>query len=174
MGERFALFFQSRLHSKSGRTFGLLLTRFNLPMATVNSLVQWVIPPPKYHVQRLVPHVKIASRASLTGIVVIERGEPRELRLNHEEAVDILLANCEDSYGFPPYADIKESLYLTAQGDLRDEERRIVDAALTRCPAVIMRSQARNWFQLLPDFIDGVIRPRSWVQPEVAYEAASD
>jgi hypothetical protein len=174
MGERFALFFQSRLHSKSGRTFGLLLTRFNLPMATVNSLVQWVIPPPKYHVQRLVPHVKIASRASLTGLVVIERGDPRELRLNHEEAVETLLANCEDSYGFPPYADIKESLYLTDQGDLREEEHRIVDAALTRCPAVVMRSQARNWFQLLPDFIDGVIRPRSWVQPEVAYEAASD
>jgi hypothetical protein len=174
MRERFALFFQSRLHSKSGRTFGLLLTKYNLPMATVNALVQWVIPPPKYAVQRLVPHVKVASRASLTGIVVIERGEPRELRLDHDEAVEVLLANCDDSYGFPPYDNIKESLYLNGHGDLRTEERRIVTAALTKCPAVVMRSQARNWFQLLPDFMDGVIRPRSWAQPEVAYEAASD
>jgi len=45
--ERFTLFFQSRLHSKSGRWFGLMLTRFNLPMATTNAIVQWMVPPPR-------------------------------------------------------------------------------------------------------------------------------
>ncbi len=172
--ERFLLAFQSRLHSKSGRSFGLLLTRFHLPMATVNAAVQWAVPPPKYHIQRLIPHTRLASVASLAGIVVIERGQSAEIRLTHAEAVEVLLANCEDSYGFPPYADIKEFLYTTPNRDLRTEEHRIVSSALRERPSVVMRSESRNWFKLLPDFINGVDRPRAFVPMPVALEAASD
>jgi len=172
--ERFTLYFQSRLHSKSGRWFGLFLTRFHLPMATTNAIVQWAVPPPKYPIQRLVPHAGVAQSALLTGMVVIERGDSREIALNNQEAVDMLLANCEDAYGFPPYADIKEHLYHTIDRDLREEERRIVASAMQRCPAVVMRSETRNWFQLLPDFITGAIRERSWVPNVMGLEGVSD
>lgn len=172
--ERFTLTFQSRLHSKSGRWFGLFLTRFHLPMATTNALVQWAVPPPKYHVERLVPHAGVVSSALLTGMVVIERGDSREISLSNQEAVDMLLANCEDAYGFPPYADIKEHLYLTGDRDLREEERRIVASAMQRCPAVVMRSESRNWFQLLPDFIAGAVRERAWIPGVMGLEGVSD
>jgi dolichol-phosphate mannosyltransferase len=162
--ERFTLFFQSRLHSKSGRWFGLMLTRFNLPMATTNAIVQWIVPPPKYPIQRLVPHADVAPEATLSAMVIIERGDARHIDLTHSEAVDTLLANCEDSYGFPPYEEIKEHLYLTATRDLRDEERRIVSLAMERCPSIVMRSETRNWFQMLPDFISRVV-PVSPVAP---------
>ncbi len=164
--ERFTLFFQSRLHSKSGRWFGLMLTRFNLPMATTNAIVQWIVPPPKYPIQRLVPHADIAPNAHLSAMVVIERGGARHIELTHQEAVDALLANCEDSYGFPPYADIKEHLYLTPTGDLRDNERRIVSTAMERCPSIVMRSETRNWFQMLPDFIGRVVPASHPVTPD--------
>jgi hypothetical protein len=157
--ERFTLFFQSRLHSKSGRTFGFMLTKMHLPMATMNAVVQRVVPPPKYHIQRLVPHAQLASQARLAGIVVIERGEARLINLNHEETVETMLANSDDSYGFPPYEDIKEHLYLTERGDLRLEERRIITAAVEARPAVVMRSESRNWFQQIPDFIGRVTLP---------------
>jgi hypothetical protein len=173
--ERFTLYFQSRLHSKSGRWFGLFLTRFNLPMATTNAIVQWVVPPPKYHVQRLVPHAKVAPSATLTGMVVIERGDSRSYDLTHPEAVEMLLANCEDSYGFPPYDDIKEYLYHTADRDLRKEERRIVASAMQRCPSIVMRSETRNWFQMIPDFIASAEeRARAWMPGVIGLEAASD
>lgn len=172
--ERFQLAFQSRLHSKSGRAFGLLLTKYHLPMATVNAAVQWAVPPPKYHVQRLVPHAHLAPIASLAGMVVIERGGSAEIRLTHAEAVEVLLANCDDAYGFPPYADIKESLFITATRDLRVEERRIVSSALEQHPAVVMRSESRDWCNLLPDFIAGTHRPHAWVPMPVSLEAASD
>lgn len=172
--ERFTLFFQARLHSKSGRWFGLMLTRFNLPMATTNAIVQWVVPPPKYPIQRLVPHAGIAPSARLAGMIVIERGDFRQLTLEHQEAVDILLANCDDAYGFPPYADIKESLYLCGDRDLRDEERRIVDIAMSRCPSIAMRSETRNWFQMLPDFFDRVVAPPSLIPNELGLEGAAD
>ncbi len=173
--ERFTLFFQSRLHSKSGRWFGLMLTRFNLPMATTNAIVQWLVPPPKYPVQRLVPHADVAASAMLSGMVVIERGDSRTYDLNQGEAAEMLLANCDDAYGFPPYDDIKEHLYITPERDLRQEERRIVAAAMERCPSIVMRSETRNWFQLLPDFInDAEERARAWMPGVIGLEAASD
>src|SRR5215210_1531525 len=51
--ERMTLPLQSRLHSKSGRFFGMLLAKTRLPMATMNAIIQLLVPPPKYHVDRL-------------------------------------------------------------------------------------------------------------------------
>jgi dolichol-phosphate mannosyltransferase len=153
--ERFELIFQSRVHSKTGRWFGLMLTRLHLPMASTNALVQWIIPPPKYPVQRLVPNAHIAESAHLAAMVVIERGDSARIDLDHREAVDALLANCEDSYGFPPYADIKAALYLTGTSDLRQQERHIVDAALKGHPAMLLRSETRNWFESVPEYLAG-------------------
>lgn len=158
--ERFTLFFQSRLHSKSGRWFGLMLTRFNLPMATTNAIVQWIVPPPKYPIQRLVPHATVAPSAHLTGMIVIERGEFQHIPLDHDEAVAVLLANCDDAYGFPPYDDIRETLYLTGDRDLREEERRIVATAMAHCPSITMRSETRNWATMVPDFVKRITAPR--------------
>jgi len=159
-GERLGLVVQSRVHSRSGRRFGLLLTKSRLPMATTNAIIQRLVPPPKYHVERLVPNVRIAQEARLAGLVVIERGEGGEVRLDETEALQILMANCDDSYGFPPYDAIEESLYWSNGRDLRDVERRIVAAAFEDCPAVLMRSESRSWWRTLPDFIGGSLAAR--------------
>jgi dolichol-phosphate mannosyltransferase len=159
--ERFALMFQSRLHSKSGRRFGLFLTRTGLPMATTNAVVQFLVPPPKYHVQRLVPHVKCANEARLAGLIVIERGDDGEVSLSNQEALDILMANSEDSYGFPPYESIKEFLYGSERGDLRPIERAAVAAALADKPATLLRSSTRDWWQRVPTLIRGTAAHRA-------------
>ena len=65
--ERAGLLVQSRLHSRSGRRFALVLARTHLPAATINALVQLLVPPPKYHVERLVPGVEVAPEAHLAG-----------------------------------------------------------------------------------------------------------
>ena len=72
--ERAGLVIQSRLHSRSGRRFALILARTHLPAATINAVVQVLVPPPKYHVERLVPGVEVAPQAHLAGMVVIQRG----------------------------------------------------------------------------------------------------
>ncbi len=48
-------------------------SRPGMPVATVNTLVQLLVPPPKYPVQRLVPAVEIAKGAKLAGLLVIQR-----------------------------------------------------------------------------------------------------
>src|SRR5919204_2529760 len=53
--ERLVLPLQSRVHSRSGRLFAKILASMPLPVATINALVQLVIPPPKYAITRLIP-----------------------------------------------------------------------------------------------------------------------
>ena len=40
-------------------------------------------------------------------MLVIQRGGTGDVELENQEALDILLSNCEDAYGFPPYPIIE-------------------------------------------------------------------
>src|SRR5438034_4952634 len=66
--ERIALQFQSRLHSKSGRKVGLNLSQSKLPAATMNAIVQMIVPPPKRseeHTSELQSHSDLVCRLLL-------------------------------------------------------------------------------------------------------------
>jgi dolichol-phosphate mannosyltransferase len=145
LSERLSLIIQSRLHSRDGRRFAFWLSQTNLPVATINTIVQWLVPPPKYPVQRLVPHVKLASEGQLNGMFVIERGGDGDVRLDEVEGLDILMRNCEDAYGFPPYPTIAKFLYDSTDRDLRAAERQIVAAALQGHATLLLRSSSMDW-----------------------------
>jgi putative flippase GtrA len=151
--ERAGLLIQSRLHSRSGRRFALILARTHLPAATINAVVQLLVPPPKYHVERLVPGVDVAPEAHLAGMVVIQRGGVGGLALDEQEALETLMSNCEDAYGFPPYSAIEGSLRRRNGSDLRDVERAIVASALSGVPAAVLRSESMDWWRRLPGVV---------------------
>jgi dolichol-phosphate mannosyltransferase len=153
--ERMGLFVQSRLHSRSGRRFALILARTHLPAATINAIVQLLVPPPKYHVERLVPGVEVAPEARLAGMVVIQRGGQGELVLDEREALETLMRNCEDAYGFPPYSEIEGSLCTRNGSDLREVERAIVADALGGLPATVLRSESMDWWRRVPGVVSG-------------------
>jgi dolichol-phosphate mannosyltransferase len=149
LGERIRLVYQSRIHSRSGRRFAMLVARLRLPAATINALVQMLVPPPKYHIGRLIPNVTLKREARLTRLIVIERGGQGSVELSQEEALETLLANCEDAYGFPPYSTIAPFLYRRATRDLRLAERKIVASALAPIPALTLRSESMDWWERL-------------------------
>jgi dolichol-phosphate mannosyltransferase len=153
--ERLALIVQSRLHSRSGRLFGLLLAKTHLPAATMNALVQWIVPPPKFQIDRLIPDVTVAREARLAGMAVIQRGGVGEQPLGPEEALETLMANCEDAYGFPPYPVIAPFLHSRGTVDLRATEREIVGRALVSAPAMLLRSETMDWCERLGGLFTG-------------------
>jgi dolichol-phosphate mannosyltransferase len=157
--ERAGLLVQSRLHSRSGRRFALIIARTHLPAATINAVVQLLVPPPKYHVERLVPGVAVVAEASLAGMVVIQRGGEGEVVLDEAEALETLLSNCEDAYGFPPYAAIEGSLRRRNGTDLGEVERAIVANALKGLPATVVRSESMDWWRRLPGVVGGWTAP---------------
>jgi dolichol-phosphate mannosyltransferase len=152
--ERMTLPFQSRIHSRSGRRFAQKIGKSHLPAATINMFTQMVVPPPKYFVEKLVPNVKLNSKACLTGMFIIERGEEAILPMKNSEAMQILLQNCEDAYGFPPYENVKEFLYCVYGYDLHEKEQKIIDQALGLLPAKVIRSNSLNWWSQIPAFVD--------------------
>ena len=152
--ERLTLVFQSRLHSRSGRQFAFVLTRTGLPVATINAIVQAIVPPPKYHVDRLVPTAASTARATVTGLVVIQRGDDGQRQLDEDEAVTILLENCEDAYGFPPYSQIESFLHSGNGTNLALVEQTTIRAALSGVPATLLSSSTRDWWLHLPGLID--------------------
>jgi putative flippase GtrA len=143
--ERLTLPLQSRLHSRAGRRIGLLLARTPMPMASINMMIQAVVPPPKYNVQRLVPSAKMSQKAKLAGLFVIERGGKGDRALGQEEAVEIVLENCEDAYGFPPYNNIAGFLYGSNGTDLRRVEQGIITQAIAGLPSTLLRSDNYDW-----------------------------
>jgi dolichol-phosphate mannosyltransferase len=145
--ERFALIFQSRVHSRSGRQFAQLIARLRLPAATINSYVQMTIPPPKYQIERLVPDVHVVPEATVAGFVVIERSAESDIRLSPNEAVDVLVANSEDAYGFPPYPALANFMHSRNGRDLRIAERQILAGALAQVDAVVLRSDSMDWWE---------------------------
>jgi hypothetical protein len=153
--ERIGLVFQSRLHSRNGRRFAMLIAKLRIPAATLNAIVQFLVPPPKYHVERLIPTAQIAPEATLTGLVVIERGGLGEKKLRQAEALEILLANCEDAYGFPPYAQIEGFLHSRNGHDLKATEREIIAGALAGIPATVLRSETMDWWERMPAVVNG-------------------
>ena len=149
--ERLALVFQSRLHSKSGRAFAFFLSKHNLPVGTINAVVQLLVPPPKYHVDRLVPGVVRTRVAQYEELVVIQRGDDFNRPLDPEEAVEIILENCADAYGFPPYTHLEKFFHDRSDVNLAAVESALIRSTIGSRPATLLSSSTRDWYQSLPE-----------------------
>jgi dolichol-phosphate mannosyltransferase len=152
--EKLALPIQSRIHSRTGRKVAGLLNKTLLPAATINMMLQMVIPPPKYFVNKLIPRVKLTQTANISGMFIIERSGEGTISIKNSDALEILLSNCEDAYGFPPYNSLKEFLYHYNGTDLRKNEQKIIRSAFGGLPATMVRSNKLDWWCLIPTFID--------------------
>jgi dolichol-phosphate mannosyltransferase len=157
---------QGRLHSKGGRRVGLAMTTWNIPVCTLNALVQVVVPPPKFHVRQLVPSTEIVDRMKLSHLIVIERGDELTENLDAEAATRFLTDNTEDAYGFPPYPLIADLIANGEHAVEADIRRRIVG----RVSAVRLRTPDRTWFDQLSAVVAAPAHP-GVVVPELVGEA---
>ena len=155
---RLALWVQSRVHSRTGREFGKRLARSNLPIMSMNALVQIAVPPPKYEVTALVS-CEIDQKTKMSRLYLVERGTPAGVApMGRAEAVAELLENTEDAYGFPPYAELAPLLEIDGLGyeELRRAERRVVASALRSMVVTRVRDEGFGWAEhIAPTAADG-------------------
>ena len=139
---------QSRLHSKEGRGFALKMADMNVPIMTINSWVQRIIPPPKYFVQRLVP-CQLGAVTSVSHMYIIERGEPHKSTVNQSQAVVELLENTEDAYGFPQYRYLAPMFTVDGASyeELCQRERLILISAVESMEITRLGSDNFTWAQ---------------------------
>jgi hypothetical protein len=145
---------QSRLHSKEGRGFAMKLAEYNLPIMSINSWVQRIVPPPKYEVKRLVP-CELTTSTNLTSLFIIERGEPHHSLVPQNQAIEELLENTEDAYGFPPYRYVAPAIVLGGSDyeDLRVREKLILASAMESAQIHRLGSNDFSWCNQIPSLI---------------------
>jgi dolichol-phosphate mannosyltransferase len=142
---------QSRLHSKEGRGIGTRLGEMNLPIMSLNAITQFVVPPPKYAVERLVPCERTPS-VKVEELFVIERDEFRLTEIDPAGLLDELIANTDDAYGFPPFRYFAPALVVggTAYEELRAQERSILSEAMTGIRARRLATPDFTWADHIP------------------------
>jgi dolichol-phosphate mannosyltransferase len=157
---RLVLGLQSRIHSKEGRQFALLLARLNIPIIAINAITQIVVPPPKYMIDRLVPTARYCDTGMVRRIFIIGRGPEAEDDFSHDEAMSILLANTEDAYGFPPFSIMERAITLRSRNlrkgkkqdisELRSLERGILEDFLENISVTGLTSPNFGWADMIP------------------------
>lgn len=169
--DRFMLAIRSRVHSKEGRSAGHALGRLNVPIVTINSWVQLLVPPPKYHVQSLID-CDMTDRAPIDSIILMERGTPPLAEEpDFELTIERLIENTDDAYTFPPFAAFAPMLVFGEldYAALRVRERQILETAVAKAWRVRVRVVGHNWSELIPSLVE---RHRAQL-PEGALEAAA-
>jgi hypothetical protein len=147
--------FQSRLHSKGGRSLALTLSRFNLPIMGINAITQSLIPPPKYTVDRLVP-CRLGSSTAVRELFIIERGAPRIAELDQASTLERMIENTDDAYGFPPFRYFAPAVTIGGLGyqQLRARERDILTRFLTHVRTRVVASDSFGWADEIPRLLD--------------------
>ncbi len=142
---------KSRIHSKGGRSVGLGIGNHNLPIMTANSLVQMLVPPPKYPVDRLV-RCELTESVRVQELFIIERGDPELSDVSTDCALDELLENTDDAYGFPPFRYFAPALVIGGEAyeQLRAHESRILQRALASIRVRRMASNSFSWADEIP------------------------
>ena len=168
--EKFFLPIQSRIHSRSGRKVASFISKTHLPAATINMVMQMIVPPPKYFVEKLVPKVKLSRVVRLAGMFIIERGKEQIRPIENKDALEILLQNCEDAYGFPPYDNLKSFLYHQDGIDLREKEQAIIRQAMGGLPATQIHSSNLEWWCQIPAFVSEEVAKDCTCETDLAKE----
>jgi dolichol-phosphate mannosyltransferase len=143
--------FQSRLHSKGGRSLALTLSRFNVPIMGINAITQSLVPPPKYTVDRLVP-CRLGSSTKVQELFIIERGAPRIADLDPASTLTRMIENTDDAYGFPPFRYFAPAITIGGLGyqQLREREREILSGFLSRVRTRVVASDNFGWADEIP------------------------
>jgi dolichol-phosphate mannosyltransferase len=124
----------------------------------MNAAVQMLIPPPKYMITDLVD-CEIGDRIPIRHVFLIERGSPSLVAaVGHGDALVELLANTEDAYGFPPYAQLAPQLVFDGEGydELRLREKAILATALQTAEVTRLRVNDFSWPEMIRARSDAV------------------
>jgi dolichol-phosphate mannosyltransferase len=158
--EQLKLAVQSRVHSRNGRRVGSRLGELNLPIMALNAATQALIPPPKYMAHRLV-RTRYLPSTRVRELFVIARGAAELEELDHETAVDLMIENTDDAYGFPPFRSFAPAISIDGDdyATLRERERDLLAGFLAGVRVRRLTRDDFSWAEAIPTLLNGHPRP---------------
>ncbi len=142
--DRFKLWAQNLLYSRTSREVGLKLSRRRLPAATLNIVWQRLFQPPKRPIQELVTAVTFTNQAVLKEVVVLVEGAGLPARSTSAKMAQLVKQRQQAVHGFPPYDLLMARLGSAGLPDWQEQERWIIDQGLQGCLGWYL-SQQREW-----------------------------
>jgi hypothetical protein len=90
---------------------------------------------------------ELGSKTTVDQLYIIERGVPHHSVVPKSQAIDELLENTEDAYGFPPYRYLAEALSVggSSYSELRERERLILVRAMENVQIHRLGSDDFTW-----------------------------
>jgi dolichol-phosphate mannosyltransferase len=90
---------------------------------------------------------RVIRTARVSDLFVIERGAPALTDVGFDEAVQTLVENTDDAYGFPPFREMAPSIVIGEDDyeQLRRKERAILTSAIANIRIRRLASDTFSW-----------------------------
>jgi len=101
----------------------------------------------------LVSGIRYAEPSLPAQVIVLERGDGTAAEMTTEETMAILLQPRHGAFAFQPGPLLAEEMSRWDGRDWRQEEKRIVQAALAGCQLWRWGYTAERWWEQLPEMV---------------------
>jgi dolichol-phosphate mannosyltransferase len=144
---------QRWLYSQPVRRLGLFFSHHRLPAATVNTYLQRMVPQPKFHLNVWADSIRFVDRAQPSALLYQENYSVEPEPLQPDKAIHLLASDNNDA-GFQPYPSIIRELNQWADRDWLEEERSILNEALSGTYLERWEIGSVNWWEQIPQIIE--------------------
>jgi len=155
------LILQSRIHSREVRCLMRTMGKTRAPILTINALGQIVVPPPKPPILLLVDPQRVAQDCQVSTLYFIDRGKTLLKEFTLERALDMLEANNDEAFNFPPYSRIVRHIEIAGLSYqvLRSRERDLLRRALADVRFYYLRLEDYSWHKYIASTLEACGSP---------------
>ena len=154
--EKLALAVRRSLYTRFLRRIGLWLGARDLPAATLNTYLQWLVPQPKHMLGDILQGISYADSAVLEQVVAVQMKKGLSAGGGETAALIDGLQQSEETNGFQPHPLLAQRLRIWQGEDLMVKERAIIKQALETAVQQWFEADNRNWWLELAHGINGI------------------
>jgi hypothetical protein len=141
------LVLRSMVHSKKGRNFMRSLGKLKIPIFSINALGQILIPPPKPPIISLIGPDRLGQTCQISALCFIARGKPVFKAISLDSSLEMVEANSDNAFNFPPYSDIMGEIEIDGRNywNLKSMESRMLRGILKNLRVSFLRTEEYSW-----------------------------
>ena len=147
---------RSLIHSKSGRQFMRNLSKYNVPIFTINTIGQRIIKPPKFRINDISKSFKVKEKSDVNTLCFLQKEGEEVVDIDKNMALEKAIENSDDAFLFPPYSELLE--YINIEGksarDLLEDERNMLKELLAGIACSELKSDSKSWNKILKSAVE--------------------
>jgi len=142
---------RSLIHSKGGRQFMRNLSKYNVPIFTINTIGQMIIKPPKFRINDISKSFKVKDKSIVDTLCFLKNDDEKVVDIKKETALEKAIENSDDAFLFPPYSELLTYIKINGKSahELLQEERKMLESFLSGLICLELKSESKSWFKMV-------------------------